>query len=262
MTLGTSKVFTITVSNLTSPMNFGEAMNTVKLSENTNTANMITEVLQHIDRYRLTVLEALQRLPVFSELRSQQVRRILRKLERRALIAAAPLHRGVLYWYMLPKGSQRLGLADDRSGPLSEPAKIRAYALLRFCWLSEKPRVRLTRGDIATRLPEFDRPGLPSLYYFEASGSGVLGIARVDAGHRGRWYRIVQTLRDDIDAHLRGPAWRRLITAGRFEFTLLTVFPEKAERIRETLAQHPDVGRAKVQVIALPELLPFITSNI
>ena len=237
-------------------------MSAVHLQGQATTADVIVAVLQHIDRYRLTVLEALERLPVFAGLRTQQVRRVRRKLERRALIAAAPLHRGVLYWYILPRGSHRLGLTDDRSGPLSEPAKIRAYALLRFCCLSEKPRVRLTHEDIATRLPEFDRPGLPSLYYFESCSSGLLGITRVDAGHRGRWDRIVQTVREDIDAHLRRPAWRRLITAGRFEFTLLTVFPEKAERIRETLAQLPDVGRAKVQVIALPELLPFITSPI
>ena len=115
---------------------------------------------------------------------------------------------------------------------------------------------------VAARLPDFDRPGLPDMYYFEAFGSGRIGIARVDAGHRGRWDRIVQTLRDDIDAHLRRPAWRRLITAGRFEFTLLTVLPEKADRIRESLARYPDARRASVQVLALPELLPFITSQI
>jgi len=243
-------------------MNFGEAMNTVHLSDHPKTADVITEVLQHIHRYRLTVLEAVEQLPVFTELRSQQVRRVLRKLERRALIAAAPLYRGETYWYLLPRGSQRLDLTDDRSGPLSEPAKIRAYAMLRFCCLSAQPCVRLTRHDIATRLPEFDRPGLPAMYYFEAFGLGRLGIARVDAGHRGRWDRVVQTLREDIDAHLRRPAWRRLIMAGRFEFTLLTVLPEKADRIRESLAQHPDARRANVQVLALPELLPLITSQI
>lgn len=243
-------------------MNCGENMSAVQIPENVTTTDVIIEVLQHLDRYRLTVLEALERLPVFAGLRSQQVRRVLRKLERRALIASAPLYRGVTYWYLLPRGTQRLGLSADRSGSLSEPAKIRAYAMLRFCCLSAKPRVRLTRQDIAARLPEFDRPGLPSMYYFESSGSGRLGITRIDVGHRGRWDRVVQTLRDDIDAHLRRPAWRRLIMAGRFEFTLLTVLPEKADRIRESLAQHPDAGRASVQVIAMPELLPFITSHI
>ena len=69
-------------------MNFGEAMSTVHLPENVTTADVIVEVLQHIDRYRLTVLGALERLPVFAGLRSQQVRRVLRRLERRALIAS------------------------------------------------------------------------------------------------------------------------------------------------------------------------------
>ena len=243
-------------------MNCGETMSAIHLPENVTTADVIIEVLRHIDRYRLTVLEALERLPVFAGLRSQQIRRVLRRLECRALIASAPLHRGVTYWYLLPQGTQRLGLPEDRSGSLSEPAKIRAYAMLRFCCLSAKPRVRLTRQDIATRLPEFDRPGLPSLYYFESSGSGRLGITRIDAGYRGRWDRVVQTLRDDIEAHLRRPAWRQLIMAGRFEFTLLTVLPEKADRIRESLAQHSDASRASVQVVAMPELLPFITLHI
>lgn len=223
-------------------------------------AQALEPVLQHINRYRLTVLEAVERLPVFAGQRPQQIHRILRQLEHRAFIAAAPLHQGVSYWYLLPAGARRLGLTDDRCGRLSEPAKIRAYALLRFCCLSENARVRLTRQDIATRLPEFDRPGLPNTYYFDGIGRGRLGIARIDAGHRGRWDRIVQTIRQDVAAHVRRPVWKQLFAAGRFELTLLTVFPEKAQRIRESLAQHPDVSLATVQVVALPELLPLITS--
>jgi len=236
-------------------------MRAVHLPNPKMTAEAIVDVLQHINRYRLTVLDAVERLPVFAKFRSQQVRCMLRRLEHRALIEAAPLHRGVIYWYLLPSGARRLGLDNSHYGPLSEPAKIRAYALLRFCCLSGKPRVRLTRQDITGRLSESDRIGLPNTYYFDLGGAGRLGIARVDAGHRGRWDRVVQTLREDIAAHLLRPAWRRLIVAGRFEFTVLTVLPEKAERIRETLTQHPDTSRAKVQIVALPELLPFITSS-
>jgi hypothetical protein len=85
-------------------------------------------------------------------------------------------------------------------------------------------------------------------------------LARVDAGHRGRWDRIVESVRVDIDEHCRHFGFRKLIDAGRFEITVLTIFKQKAKRIKESLNQHLDARRVPVRVVAIPELLPLVAS--
>ncbi len=229
------------------------------MPKNANAAELMQSLLEHIGRYRLTVLDGLEQLPLFGGMQAKQIRRLLWQMEHRKLVASASLYRGSTYWYLLPKGAAQLHLDTSRFGILSEQAKFRAFALLTFCCRNDKPRVRLTPQELTVYLPDCQRMGLPSTYYYDASGSGQLGFVRVDAGHHGRWDRVVQTLREDISAHLRRPAWERLVKADRFEFTVLTVFPEKAERIRETVEQNAFLRRSKVQVVALPELFPLIS---
>jgi hypothetical protein len=220
----------------------------------------IEAVLEHVARYRLTVFAALERLPAFTDGRPSNIKRTLRECKRRSLLASAPLHVAARYWHLTLDGAAQFRLATNHAGPLSEAAKIRAYAVLRFCWLSDRPRYRLTDDDIANNFPELHRSGLPTGYYFEPGDDARLGLARVDAGNRGRWDRNVESVREDIDDHWRHGGFRKLIDAGRFEITVLTVFKQKAKRISDTLSQHLDARRVPVRVVAIPELLPLIAS--
>jgi len=221
----------------------------------------VDAVVHHLARYRLTVFPAVQQLPAFATSRPSQVKDTLRECQRQSLIGSAPLHHGAKYWYLDVLGAQRCGLPEERIGPLSEPAKLRALAMLRFCCLSGAPRHRLTADDFAQSFPDLARPGLPDGYYFDPQGSGRLGLARVDAGRRGRWDRAIESLRDDINDHVHRSGFRRLIQAGRFEITLLTVLRQKAQRLYESLTQFPDARRVPVQVMAIPELLPLLSSR-
>lgn len=216
----------------------------------------VDAALDHIARYRLTVFPALQQLPVFSGCASGQIKDVLRECQRQSLIGSAPLHHGARYWYLDALGAQACELPEDRVGPLSEPAKIRALAMLRFCCLSDRPRRRLTPQELAEAFPVIAPVGLPSGYYFDPVGAGRLGLCRVDAGRRGRWDRVVESVRQDIAGHLHRPGFRQFIQAGRFEITVLTVFRQKARRIYESLVR--DTQPLPVQVVALPELLPLI----
>ena len=210
---------------------------------------------------RLTVFAALERLPEFSAAGPRQIKNVLRDCQRQTLVGSAPLHHGAKYWYLDTAGAKHCGLAEERSGFLSEPAKLRALAMLRFCCLSDRPRHRLTAEDLARSFPSLQRPGLPNGYYFDPAGSGCLGLARLDVGRRGRWDRVLQSLRADINDHIQQPVFKRLIEAGSFEITVLTVFRQKARRIEEALAQRKDSCAVPLQVVALPELLPLITSS-
>jgi hypothetical protein len=217
-------------------------------------------LLEHIGRYRLTTFAALRRWESLDTRRPREIRRLLQACQAQALIDSAWLHQGMRYWHLATAGAARLGLPASAAGPLSEPAKVRAYALLRFCCLSAQMRLRLTTGELAAPFPDLDRWGLPQGYYFNPAGAGRLGFARIDVGQPGRWDRIVETVRQDISAHLLQSGFRRLIHAGRFEISVLTVLPQKARRLCAALHQQRDAQRIPVQIVALPDLLPLIAS--
>lgn len=80
----------------------------------------------------------------------------------------------------------------------------------------------------------------------------------MDAGRAGRWDRVIQTVRQDISGHILDAAFRPLIQAQRLEITIVTVMPQKAERLIEALCQHPDALRMRVNVTSIPQLLPLL----
>jgi hypothetical protein len=229
-----------------------------------NSANVPIEqladrVIAHVARYRLTVREALVALPGLSDLDTWGQRKLLSELEKSGLLAAAALHLGNRYYYLTRRAAERLGLAADRHGPLSESAKLRHYALLAFCCLRDSRRERLTAIELQQHFPQLYRDGMPGTYYIELTpGVRRLGLARIDAGHVGRWDRILQTCREDFHSHQLQPGFRKLIQAGQFEITILTPFQCKAERLRDALLATPQTQRLPVQAVALPELLPLI----
>lgn len=240
-------------------MNCGDAM-ALPTHPLPTSAAALTAVLQQIARYRLAVFASLRTERVFADVGPRATKQVLRDAQQRGWIASATLHHQARYWRLTAAGAAEIGVTSPRSEPLSEPAKLRAYALLAFCRLSDRPRVRLTADELNRHFPDPLRDGMPTGYYLAPQGPGCLGLARVDAGRRGRWDRIVESLREDIDAHCRLTGFRPLIASGRFELTVLTVFPQKARRIQAALAAHRDAQRIRVQAVALPQLLPLLTS--
>lgn len=236
-------------------------MTTVASQNKVVSEALLDAVVEHVARYRLTIPEALARLPLLSSLGPSSIKNLLKEGKRRSLLDSALLYQAKTYSHLTAEGALRCGLPEERMGPLSEPAKIRAYAILLFCCLSDKPRHRLTAAEIEGHFPGLHRPGLPAGYFFDPEGEGRLGLLRIDVGNRGRWDRVVESLREDITTHVHQPGFRQLIRANRFEITLLTVFPQKAKRIYEALASHRDAHRVPVQIVSLPELLPLITST-
>lgn len=249
------------VLNTNFPTNSGEPMPTPEQSAAAIPSEILDALIEHVARYRLTLFPALQRLPAFADLPPSRIKAMLKTARKEQWLASATLHGGASYWYLTTTGAEKAGIPPQRCGPLSEPAKFRAYALLRFCCLSDRPRHRLMPNELKRHFPELDRPGLPSGYYLDPSGPKRLGFLRIDTGHHGRWDRVLQTLREDVRDHAIQPAFARLMRADRFEITLVTVFRPKAERLRASLATCPEARQVPVQVLAVPELLPLIIGS-
>ena len=237
------------------------AKKTKPIDERDDDQDAAEAILGHISRYRLSTFAVMSQLPEFAEESPRHLRRLLRDCRMAGLLSSAALHSGSRYWFLTEAGAARCGLDKSRSGPLSEKAKLRAYALLLFCCLADKPRHRLTTNELSQQFSVLHRPGMPGTYYFDPNGKGCIGLARIDAGHHGRWDRVVQSVKDDIALHRKLPGFRQLIKAHRFEITVLTVLPAKAERMVSVLKSLPEVKYVPVHVVAQPELLPLIYSS-
>ena len=215
-------------------------------------------ILEHIARYRLTTFAAVRKLPAIAHWSVGEIRQVLRESRQQGLIGTASLHAASRYWHLQPPGATICGLPADRSGPLSEPSKFRAYALLRFCCLSGEIRHRLLHGELAMHFQELDRPGLPSGYYVTGSDRERIGFARIDTSHFGHWKRVARRFQQDALNHLDRPTFRQLTQGGRFELTLVTVLPQKARRLTESLRSMLGDASLSARVVAIPELLPLI----
>ncbi len=215
-------------------------------------------LLEHVARYRLTVFAALQQLPVFSGCRPREIKNLLRYCRTQELIGVAPLDQHRRYWYLDSLGAEYCELPPDRTGPLSEPAKIRAVAMLRFCCVSDHSRHLFVADELAESFPMLAAVGLCRGYYFEPGPAGRIGFVRVDAGRRGRWDRVLQTIRQDIETHLLRRGFRQIVQAARFEITVVTILPQKAKRIQDSLPTIPGTDSIPVHVMAMPELLPLV----
>ena len=249
----------IIVLNRRSLMSCGETMRTQHKQPLTCSQELAFHVLNHVARYRLTTTDALEALELPEMATHKQKHDALKHCTRMGWLGSDWLIRGKRYWY-LTGSLERFGIVAKRCGPLSEPAKLRAYAMLSFYCGQNSVRHKLTRIEMAKHFPELDRSGLPDRYYFNTENKGRLGLVRYDFGHHGRWDRVVEATKRDIRSHLIEPGIRHLISGDRFEISILTVLPQKAQRLRTVFERHSASLRIPIGVYEFPQLVPLITS--
>ncbi len=218
-------------------------------------------LIGHVARYRMTVREA-----VAKDLNESlaAARRTLAQAVHDGYVNVAPLYRNRRYFYLTQLGANSAatlasGINPPKRGPLSETAKMRAYAMLAFCCMHDTARERLTAVEFQTHFPDLYRPGMSGNYYIDTADKRPrIGLLRVDFGGRGRWDRIIGKVRHDIEGHFMDAGFRRLLGHELFEITIVTALPQKALRVRQTLASHRDAHRVPVRVVAMPDLLHLV----
>ncbi len=244
----------ITVKPMTFLMNCGDLMSADSIlatDEVDDDPEAVDAVLGQIARYRLSTFAAMAQLPELSDKSPRYLRRVLRDCRAAGLLSSAALHSGMRYWFLTDAGAARCGLDQSRSGPLSEPAKLRAYAMLVFCCLSAAPRYRLTAKELSEQFSVLHRRGMPGTYYFDPTATGCIVWPAL--------MQVIRTLgpsgavraRGHLTAH-QTARFRQLIAAHRFELTVLTVLPAKAERTASVLNSLPEVKHVPVHVVAQP----------
>ena len=224
-----------------------------------------TDVLQHVSRYRLTTATALrQALPELCPTRRSAERKLTRLVDD-GLLALAPLAKHERYAFLTSQGSEELGAtATHPCQPFAELPKLRCFGWLAFCCLGNTRRERLLPEELRTAFPELNRPGVPLSFYrtlIESNAKASFGYARIDPCGHGRWDRIVAAVLNDIRQLAPLPTVKRLMAEQRFEYSLITALPHKARRVREALAQKAESRVLRINVVALPLLLPLIAPD-
>ncbi len=217
-------------------------------------------ILLHIHRYRIGTFASFQQLAVLRACGPRAVKKVLRGIEQRSLIGSSWLDATRRYWFLTPRGIEKLGLTAVRSGPLSPDARIRAAGTLFFCMLGSRRRHLLTLTELRQRFGTEATIGLPSGYYLEPGDTNKFGLVRIDGGHSGRWDRIVESIREDIARQWRVRPLRPLIQSGAFEITIVTATPQKAQRLDEAIKTASDLSRVTVRVAVCQELVPVIAT--
>lgn len=221
------------------------------------------DVLDHVARYKMGVPESVARLPSLEGWTPGRVKSTLKRLRGEGYLKGSPLYGDRSYDYLTREGAMALDLpldgrdADRLGQPLAEVPKVRAYAVLAYCCLAERPRQRLTPDEFKRLFAGHDSTGLPLSYYADHEAK-KLGFVRVDTGGHGRWDRVVERVRSDVERHLESDAFRESIGSGSLEVTLVTATEQKAGRLRAALAAGEAFAAVPVRVHVVPELVELI----
>jgi len=219
-------------------------------------------IVNHLKMYRITVPDALDRIASLSSIAPRTIRCQLHALVDRGIVGKGSLYGTRPYYYLIRHPTEPNQPDTNRpapSGPPSEQAKLRSYAMLAFCCLTNTLRIKLSSAEIAALCPQLSHPGLPSGYYRELIGhSPKLGLACIDSSARGRWDRIVAKLQKHVYTHTGHATLRERIHRGLFEFTIITALPQKAARISAALADLEHLRGVVVRICVIPELLHLI----
>ena len=130
--------------------------------------------------------------------------------------------------------------------------------MLSFCCLGSVRRKPLTIVELESLAPTACGLLIPGPYYFQPAPTPLCGFLRVDMGGEGRWDRVLAKCAEDVRRHARVPAWQPLIAARRFEITLATALPQKAERLCRAFRDMSPPPEAPIRITVIPELLYFI----
>ena len=241
-----------------------------------DTRVVATQILEQLARYRLLTLSAIDRLVTQAAGSSSTEKRlrdssrpnwklVLTQLIEQGVVGDDTLYHRKTYFHLTPRAKQLVGanlaeLPEHWFGPLPERAKVVNFAMLAFCVLGERPRCRLTRKDLRQHFAGLDRPGLPLNYYVDLGVTPPrLGFIRVDAGGHGRWDRVLAKAHIDWRRHAGLPAFRPFVAQGQFEVAIVTALPQKAERLREAIADSNQ--RMVISASAVPELVHLLMSK-
>lgn len=213
------------------------------------------EILEFVCRYRIGTVEMLAE-QVFSDKDSwENIRRVLRRLERRGLLRRESWDRGFSYYVLTPRGCRVLGISPRTPRPLTEQSLPVVLAIAYYC--VRHGEERLTAKEFAELYPSFWQPGMRSSSYalVDTPDGLKLELLVVDRGGAAR--RIRSRVRRAIKQRCVLPDFETLMEIERFRLNVLTGTTEQRDKIDRQLDKE---SFAPVEVVStiVPELAEIL----
>lgn len=222
------------------------ALRTIRLTERDR------EILGHIARYRITTVQAVQRL-FFASLQQEAAESTLRRLREAGFIESRRLFETARYYYLTKLATHTLGKAESLARRPGSQSVSTNFGVLAFCCLMPKLRELFTLDEFRTEYAPLFEPGLPSTHYYvdeDQAGVRRLGWIEIDGGADVR--RLVRKCHHRVNRRLDLPAFRELIREKNFVVAILTGNPEKAATIRAALES--DRPLVEIRLAVCPDL--------
>lgn len=190
-------------------------------------------ILEHVARYRLTTLEALQRA-VLPGLTRNAVNKIANRLCDAGLLRKHKLLYPMNYFVPGELGVRSLGLGAHRATPLGSQSLPQEFALLAFATLGTNSHLRLNPVEVKRRCPWLPLSLAMAPHCIDQAD--VLELVRVDLG--GPADHVARKCAVDLTERCRIPEFVALVAARQFRLVVITSTTDKVAAIQRALNHH------------------------
>lgn len=213
------------------------------------------DILEFVVRYRIGTSELLRKACFEPHTTTENVTRVLQRLQRRELVHRVVAPNGFSYCTATRRTLELLGAEPRTPRPLTEQTLPVLLAVATYC--VAKGIRRLTSHEFSDLYPELWRPGMRSSSYVLVEIDEKLRLELLIVDRGGAAHRINSRVRRVI-AQRRGlPKFQALMKTGRFRIAVLTGTPEQAEKINRRVHRRP-FGPIEVTTFVIPELAELL----
>lgn len=213
------------------------------------------DILEFVIRYRIGTNDLLGNACFESNTSTENVTRVLQRLQRRGLLRRVGDPTGFSYWTATRRTLELLGAEPRTPRPLTEQTLPVLLAVGTYC--VAKGIRRLTSHEFSDLYPELWRPGMRSSNYVLVEINEKLRLEMLIVDRGGAAHRINSRVRRVIAQRQGLPKFQALMKAGRFRITVLTGTREQADKISRRVHRRP-FGPIEVATFVIPKLAELL----
>lgn len=207
-------------------------------------------ILEHVARYRLTTIKAIQRV-VLPGMSRNAIDKITNRLCDAGLLRKHILLYPMKYFVLGEVSVRNMGLGAHRATPLGSQSLPQEFALLAFATLGPQQHLRLNAAEVKKRCPWVPLSLTVPPHCIDQAN--VLELVRVDLG--GSADHVARKCAADLTERSRIREFLSVIAAGQFRLVVITSTQGKVEAIQRALNHHLWPSGLLIHFTVVPQLL-------
>ena len=207
-------------------------------------------ILEHVARYRLTTITAIQRV-VLPGMSRNAIDKITNRLCDAGLLRKHILLYPMKYFVLGEVSVRNMGLGAHRATPLGSQSLPQEFALLAFATLGPQQHLRLNAAEVKKRCPWVPLSLTVAPHCIDQAN--VLELVRVDLG--GSADHVARKCAADLTERSRIREFLSVVAAGQFRLVVITSTQGKVEAIQRALNHHLWPSGLLIHFAVVPQLL-------